>query len=205
MKDTNRKRLSIGLGIGVLCLILLACRAPAAPAIPTTGPTATREPTVTPAPTQTPTPIPSPDHTPTPPSTPTGTPTPTLAGGSGYFPELFDGCWHFETEDVIFEMQLDQLQTDVHGTFLLIKICVVDDVPSACRIREGSIGGAVAMDELEVKLRIPEYGDEGTALLTLADDWETLSWQELEYPEIGLADGGTHYLPPTFTLIPCDA
>jgi hypothetical protein len=101
-------------------------------------------------------------------------------------------------------MQLDQLQGDVHGTFLLIKICVVDDVPSACRIREGSIGGAATMDELEVKLRIPEYGDEGTALLTLADDWETLSWQELEYPEIGLADGGTHYLPPTFTLLPCD-
>jgi len=105
---------------------------------------------------------------------------------------------------VIFEMQLDQLQGDVHGTFVLIKICVVDDVPSACRIREGSIGGEVAMDELEVKLSIPEYGDEGTALLTSADG-ETLAWQTLEYPEIGLADGGTHYLPPTFTLIPCDA
>jgi hypothetical protein len=99
-------------------------------------------------------------------------------------------------------MQLDQYQGDVHGTFLLIKTCIVDDVPSACRIREGSIGGAATMDELEIKLRIPEYGDEGTALLTSADG-ETLTWQELEYPELGLADGGAHYLPPTFTLIPC--
>jgi hypothetical protein len=205
MKHTNGKRVTIGLGIGVLCLILLACEAPAAPATPTTGPIATHEPTATPAPTQSRTPTPSPNHTPTPPSTPTGTPTPTLADDSEYFPELFDGCWHFETADVTFEMQLDQLQGDVHGTFLLIKICVVDNVPSACRIREGSIGGYATMDELELKLRIPEYGDEGTALLTLADDWETLSWQELEYPEIGLADGGTHYLPPTFTLLPCDA
>ncbi|NIV40698.1 MAG: hypothetical protein GWN58_68275, partial [Anaerolineae bacterium] len=119
-----------------------------------------------------------------------------------YFPELFDGRWCFETEDTTLEMQLDQLQGDVHGTFLLIKICVVDDVPSACRIREGSIGGYATRDELEVKLRIPEYGDEGMALLTLTDDGKTLSWQELEYPEIGLADGGTHYLPPTFTLLP---
>jgi hypothetical protein len=199
MKHTNGKRVTLGLGTGVLCLILLACGAPAAPATPTTGPIATREPTATPAPTQTPIPTSSPSRTSTPPSTPTP------ADDSEYFPELFDGCWHFETADVTFEMQLDQLQGDVHGTFLLIKICVVDDVPSACRIREGSIGGYATIDELEVKLRIPEYGDEGTALLTLADDGETVSWQELEYPEIALADGGTHYLPPTFTLLPCDA
>jgi hypothetical protein len=204
MKYTHTKRLATGLGTGVLCLILLACGAPAAPATPTTGLIATYEPTATSAPSQSRTPTPSPSHTPTLPSTPTGTPTPTLADDSEYFPELFDGCWHFETADVTFEMQLDQLQGDVHGTFLLIKICVVDGVPSACRIREGSIGGYATMEELEVKLRIPEYGDEGMALLTLADNGETLSWQELEYPEIGLADGGIHYLPPTFTLIPCD-
>lgn len=205
MKDTGTKGLSIKLGTGVLCLTLLACGAPAKLSTRATTPTAMREPTTTPAPAQTPTPSPGLSNTPTLLSTPTGTPIPTLAGSSEYFPELFDGCWHFETADVTFEMQLDQLQADVHGTFLLIKICVVDDVPSACRIREGSIGGAATMNELEVKLRIPEYGDEGTALLTLADDGETLSWQELEYPEIGLADGGTHYLPPTFTLLPCDA
>jgi hypothetical protein len=203
MKDTGTKGLSIKLGTGVLCLTLLACGAPARLSTRATTPTAIHEPT--PAPAQTSTPSPRPSHTPTLPSTPTGTPIPTLADGSEYFPELFDGCWHFETADVMFEMQLDQLQGDVHGTFLLIKICVMDNVPSACRIREGSIGGAATMDELEVKLRIPEYGDEGTALLTLVDDGETLSWQELEYPEIGLADGGTHYLPPTFTLLPCDA
>ena len=45
---------------------------------------------------------------------------------------------------------------------------------------------------------------EGDLWLKLADDWETVSWQELEYPEIALADGGTHYLPPTFALLPCD-
>jgi hypothetical protein len=192
MKYTHTKRLATGLGTGVLCLILLACAAPAAPATPTTGPIATHEPTATSAPSQPRTPTPSPSHTPTLPSTLTGTPTPILADDSEYFPELFDGCWRFETADVTFEMQLDQLQGDVHGTFLLIKICVVDGVPSACRIREGSIGGYATMEELEVKL------------LTLADDGETLSWQELEYPEIGLADGGIHYLPPTFALIPCD-
>ena len=198
MNDTNRKRLNVGLGVGVLCLILLACEAPAQPPTSTTAPTPTREPTATP--TSTPTDIPAPSRTPTPTSTPTSTP----ADGSGYFPELFHGCWHLETEDVSFEMQLEQRRVDVQGPFLLIKICVVDGVHSACRIREGSIEGTVTKDELEIKLTIPEYDDEGTALLTLAADRGSLSWQELAYPEVGLADGGTHYLPPKFTLLPCD-
>lgn len=202
MNDINRKRLSIGLGVGALCLILLACEAPAQPLTSTTAPTPTREPTATP--TSTPTDIPAPSRTRTPTPTPTSTPTSTPAGGSGYFPELFHGCWHLETEDISFEMQLEQRRADVQGTFLLVKICVVDGVRSACRIREGSIEGTVTMNELEITLTIPEYDDEGTALLTLAADRGSLSWQELAYPEVGLADGGTHYLPPTFTLLSCD-
>ena len=101
-------------------------------------------------------------------------------------------------------MQLEQEGADVQGTFLLIKVCVVEGTPSACRIREGLIEGTVARDELEIRLSIPEYDDEGTALLTLVDDGQTLSWEELEYPEMGLSDGGPHYLPPEFTLTPCD-
>ena len=104
---------------------------------------------------------------------------------------------------MLFDMQLEQQGADVQGTFLLIKVCVVAGTPSACRIREGLIEGTVARDELRIRLSIPEYGGEGTALLTLADDGETLSWEELEYPEMGLSDGGPHYLPPKFTLTPC--
>ena len=99
-------------------------------------------------------------------------------------------------------MQLEQQGADVQGTFLLIKVCVVEGIPSACRIREGFIEGTVAIDKLEIKLSIPEYDDEGAALLTLADDGEMLSWEELEYPVAGLSDGGPHYLPPKFTLTP---
>jgi len=104
----------------------------------------------------------------------------------------------------LFEMKLEQQEADVVGTFLLIKVCVVAGTPSACRIREGLIEGTVAMDELRLRLSIQEYDDEGAVLLKLADDGETLSWEELEYPEAGLSDGGPHYLPPKFTLTPCD-
>jgi len=104
----------------------------------------------------------------------------------------------------LFEIKLEQQEADVEGTFLLFKVCVVAGTPSACRIREGLIEGTVAMDELRIKLSIPEYNDKGTALLMLGDDGETLSWEELEYPEAGLSDGGPHYLPPKFTLTPCD-
>jgi hypothetical protein len=104
----------------------------------------------------------------------------------------------------LFEMQLEQEGADVEGTFLLIKVCVIEGIRSACRIREGLIEGTVARDELEIRLSIPEYDDKGTALLTLADDGEILSWEELEYPEASLSDGGPHYLPPKFTLTPCD-
>lgn len=137
-------------------------------------------------------------------STPTGTPASSPAEGSEQSPEPFHGCWQYETEDVLLDIELEQQGADVQGTFLLIKVCVVEGTPSACRIREGFIEGTVARDELEIRLSIPEYDDEGAVLLTLADDGQTLSWEELEYPEMGLSDGGPHYLPPKFTLTPCD-
>jgi hypothetical protein len=186
MSDTLRE-LFVQLGVGVLCFALVACGASLEPS------TSTPTQTLTPAPSHTPTPM------------PTSTPTPNPTDGPGYFPELFHGCWHLETEDVSFEIQLEQQGASVQGTFLLIKMCVVGDELSACRIREGLIEGIVTMDGLKIRLSIPEYDDEGTALLTLADDEETLSWEELDYPVVGLADGDTqHYLPPRFTLIPCD-
>jgi hypothetical protein len=200
----NTKRRNTWLSVVVLCLILPACVAPANLPTPTTALPATPELFFTPAPASTPTTAPSQPPTPAPTSAPASTPTPILGDGSGYVPDLFGGCWQFETEDVQFEMELEQRGADLEGTFLLIKLCVVEDVPSACRIREGSIQGTVGAAEVEVRLVIPEYDDEGTALLTVADDGGTLSWAELEYPEAGLADWGTHYLPPTFTLVPCD-
>jgi hypothetical protein len=200
----NTKRQNTWLSVVILCLTLSACVAPADLAAPTTVPAVTREPASTPAPAPTSTPVPSRKPAPVPTSAPASTPTPIPGDSSGYVPDLFGGCWQFETEDVQFEIELEQRGADLEGTFLLIKLCVVEDVPSACRIREGSIQGTVAGAEVEVRLVIPEYDDEGTALLTVADDGGTLSWVELEYPEAGLADWGTRYLPPTFTLIPCD-
>ena len=203
-KDANRKRLSKWPGVMALCLALLACGAPVELSTPTTTLTQTREPTATHAPTQTLASAPSRTPTPMPTPTPTATSTSTPVEGSEQSPESFQGCWQFETDDVLFEMQLEQQEADVEGTFLLIKVCVVAGTPSACRIREALLEGTVAMDELRIKLSIPEYDDKGTALLMLGDDGETLSWEELEYPEAGLSDGGPHYLPPKFTLTPCD-
>jgi hypothetical protein len=137
-------------------------------------------------------------------STPTGIPVSSLAKGSEQSPKPFHGCWQYETEDVLLDIELEQQGANVQGTFLLIKVCVVEGIPSACRIREGLIEGAIAGNELRIGLSIPEYDDEGAALLTLADDGQTLSWEELEYPEMGLSDGGPHYLPSKFKLIPCN-
>jgi len=200
-EDANRKRLSTWSGVAALCLALLACGAPVEPSTPTIAPTVPREPTATHAPTQTLASAPS--RTPRP--IPTATPTSTPAEGSEQSPESFQGCWQFDTEDVLFEMKLEQQGADVEGTFLLIKVCVVAGTPSACRIREGLLEGTVAMDELRLRLSIQEYDDEGVVLLKLADDGKTLFWEELEYPEVGLSDGGPHYLPPKFTLTPCGA
>lgn len=181
MRCIEGNGLSKCLCLGVLCCILAACGTPV-------------DPFTSPPP---PTPVPT-TVVPTPP------PTPIRADGSGYIPDLFAGCWQFETEEVQFELQLDQQGADLKGTFLLIKLCVVEDVVSACRIREGSIAGTVTAGETEISVDIPEYEDQGMARLTVADDWGSLLWQELDYPEAGLADFGVHYLPPTFTLVPCD-
>ena len=194
MKDTNRKALNKLLGVGVFCFILSACGAtveqPAPTIAETDKPTATHEP----APTHTPTLSPAATFTPA--CTPSASP----ADG----PELFQGCWQFESEYVRLDMQLEQQGSDIQGTFLLLKICVVQGERSACRIREGFVEGTATMNEAEVRLTVPEYGDEGTALFTLADDGETLSWEKLEYQKSAVGDGSLYYLPPKFTLIPCD-
>jgi hypothetical protein len=204
VEDTGKKRLNRWCGAIALCFALVGCGAPVEPFTSTIAPTATREPIATHAPTQTLASAPSRTPTPMPTPTPTATPTSTPVEGSEQSPESFQGCWQFETEDVLFEMKLEQQGADVQGTFLLIKVCVVEGTPSACRIREALLEGTVAMDELRLRLSIPEYDDEGAVLLKLADDGETLFWEELEYPEVGLSDGGPHYLPPKFTLTPCD-
>jgi hypothetical protein len=195
MKDANRNARNRLLGAGVLCLILSACGAPVDQSVSTIAPTKTGKPTAPHEPTLTLTPTLSPTAT----STPTCTPPATPADGS----ELFQGCWQFESEYVMLDMQLEQQGSDVQGTFLLLKICVVEGERSACRIREGFVEGTATMNEAEVRLTVPEYGDEGTALFTLADDGETFSWEKLEYQKDAVGDGSLYYLPPKFTLIPC--
>jgi hypothetical protein len=128
----NTKRRNTWLSVVILCLILPACVAPADPPTSTTAPTVTREPSFTPVPPSTPTMAPSQPPTPVPTSAPASTPTPILGDGSGYVPDLFGGCWQFETEDVQFEIELEQRGADLEGTFLLIKLCVVDEaLPAA--------------------------------------------------------------------------
>ena len=195
MKDGNLKALNKLLGAGVLCFILSACGAPVEQSASPVAPTKADKPTATHEPTPTLTLTLSPTAT----STPTCTPPTTPAGGS----ELFQGCWQFESEYVMLDMQLEQQGSNVQGTFLLLKICVVEGEPSACRIREGFVEGTATMNEAEVRLTVPEYGDEGTALFTLADDGEALSWEKLEYQKVAMGDGSLYYLPPKFTLIPC--
>lgn len=109
-----------------------------------------------------------------------------------------------ETEEVSFEMQIERRGPDLQGSFLLVKMCVVTNELSACRIREGTLQGRVlTRDTSEVRLLIPEYDDEGTAKLILAPDGATLRWEEIDYPTVGLADGASRYLPPSFVLVPC--
>ncbi len=103
-----------------------------------------------------------------------------------------------------FEMQIERRGPDLQGSFLLVKMCVVTNELSACRIREGTLQGRVlTRDTSEVRLLIPEYDDEGTAKLILAPDGATLRWEEIDYPTVGLADGASRYLPPSFVLVPC--
>jgi hypothetical protein len=91
-------------------------------------------------------------------------------------------------------MELEHEGGEVSGTFFLLKYCEVEQVRSACRIREGEIIGAVKGNEAEIKLTIPEYDDEGTILLTI--DGDSLSWEVREYPQ-------EYYLPAQLTLNRC--
>jgi hypothetical protein len=117
----------------------------------------------------------------------------------------FEGCWSLETEEVSFEVKLEQEGLDVEGTFFLVKMCLVADELTACRIREGALLGSIlTRNTSEVRVLIPEYDDEGRVRLTLGPDGATLHWEELDYPAVGLADGASRYLPPSFDLAPCD-
>ena len=195
MAESNRASLNVLLSLAGVCCVLLACGFPVGRA----NTTATNEPTDTRAPLL----LPSPSLTSTSTSVPTTTPA-AHRDGSDNLLELFDGCWRYESEDVSYEMQLRQEGSEVQGAFQLIKICVVGDLESACRIREGEITGTASEDHLEAQLLIPEYGDTGVVLLTLGEERDTLSWEEVEYPWAGLADGDTRYLPARFALDVCD-
>ncbi len=103
-----------------------------------------------------------------------------------------------------FEIQLEPHGSRIQGSLLLVKLCLVADELTACRIREGTLEGTrVTTDTLEIHLSILEYDDEGVARLTLNPGGATLRWEELDYPAAGLADGATRYLPPSFILVPC--
>ena len=190
----NNTLLNGFLSLAGVCCVLLACRFPFGSAEPATanGPQATRLSSLTPSP------------------SPTGTSasvSPTavaLRGESDNSPDLYVGCWRYEGEDVSFEMRLRQRQQDVQGTFPLIKICVVGDLESACRIREGEITGREADDGVEARVLVPEYEDDGVALLTLGEWRDVMFWEEVEYPWAGLADGNSRYLPARFVLDVCD-
>ena len=182
------------LGLVGVCCTLLACSVPGGPADPASA----SEPSATPW--SYPTPSPSPTGTSvSAPLTPTA---PSV--GSDSSRELLDGCWRYEGEDVSYEMRLRQQGSAVQGTFLLIKICVVGDLESACRIREGEITGTASDDGVEIHVLLPDYNDEGLVLLTPAEGWDVLFWDQVEYPWAGLADGNTRYLPARFSLDRCD-
>ncbi|MBS3783857.1 MAG: hypothetical protein KGY78_05400 [Anaerolineae bacterium] len=103
-----------------------------------------------------------------------------------------------------FDIQLQREGMELQGWFLLVKLCVVANELTACRIREGTLQGAlVAERTVDVQLIIPEYDDEGRVRLTLAPGGGTLHWEEIEYPILGLADPGSRYLPPSFDLVRC--
>jgi hypothetical protein len=105
---------------------------------------------------------------------------------------------------VSFEIRIERRGPDLQGSFLLVKMCVVANELSACRIREGTLQGRVlTRDTSEARLLIPAYDDEGWVRLKLAPDGATLNWEELDYPAVGLADGASRYLPPSFVLVPC--
>jgi hypothetical protein len=137
-------------------------------------------------PSQTSTAIPTVTHTVEPP--PTHTPKP-----AGTRP-IFEGNWCFESEQASFDLQLEQTGQLVSGTFFLLKYCEVGGERNACRIREGEVNGTVEEDKTEVAVIIPEYDEEGGALLSL--DQGSLSWQVTVYSQ-------EFYLPAQFKLSRC--
>lgn len=185
---------------GLLCVALVGCAVPKSPSAPapTVQPTLTRKPTPTSGPTASPTPTLQPTASVTPADL--FTPGVSVAGArSG-----FGGCWELDTEAVSFEVRLEEEDTGVQGTFLLVKMCVVADELTACRIREGTLRGDIVSAQLaEVRILIPEYEDEGTARLKLTADGGELAWDVIDYPVLGLADGSSRYLPPSFVMAPC--
>jgi hypothetical protein len=93
---------------------------------------------------------------------------------------------------------------DVEGTFLLVKMCVVADELTACRIREGTLQGTLeATRTLDAQIAIPEYDDGGQVRLTQSLGDGMLHWEEIDYPDVGLADPTSRFLPPSFDLVRC--
>lgn len=121
--------------------------------------------------------------------------TPTHTSQSADLPSVFEGRWCFDSEHASFDMQLEQGDGQISGEFFLLKYCEVEGVRSACRIREGEIAGTMKENQAEITLRIPEYDDEGAALLTM--DQGVLFWEVREYPQ-------EYYLPAQFSLNRCD-
>jgi hypothetical protein len=189
-------------GAGLICAFLVACAVPKQPpltsvtpsVLPTEGLRATATVRSTAVPTAT---VP---RTATPSQAEDFTPPLSVAGPLS----PFEGCWSLETEEVSFEVKLEEDGLDLKGTFFLVKMCLVADELTACRIREGTLLGSIlTKNTSEVRVLIPEYDDEGRVRLTLAPDGATLHWEELDYPAVGLADGASRYLPPSFVLVPC--
>jgi len=184
----------------LLCFTLVACGVlqPPSASAPKVQLTMARKPTHATCST----PLPTAKLQPTTPTTAATVVTPgiSLAGARS----KFEGCWSLETEEVSFEIRLDQEGTHVAGTFLLVKMCLVADELTACRIREGTLRGSIVSTQMaEVRILIPEYDDEGAARLELTEDGPKLAWEEIDYPDLGLADGPSHYLPPSFVMAPC--
>ena len=199
--DADGRGLIRLISVGLLCLSLVTCavqdRSSPAPR-PTTQLTVTEKPPAATTVTSTPAPIAA--------LTATGTATSTIMQHSiqGSPWPRFEGCWGLETEEVSFEIRLQQEGLEVRGSFLLVKMCVVADELTACRIREGTLEGTlVAERTVDVQLTIPEYDDEGKVRLTLAPGGGALHWEEIDYPTQGLAGPGARYLPPSFDLVPC--
>ena len=190
-----------GIAAGLLCLALFACAVPEQPlAVPTATvpPTTDCQPTVTLG--LTPFSTPTAQQRATAEPQDIGTPNKKAAASRSDF----EGCWSLETEDVSFEVRLEQEGLDMEGTFLLVKMCVVADELTACRIREGSVlGSATAKQTADLRLVIPEYDDEGTFQLKLTEGGAKVAWEEIDYPVLGLADGPSRYLPPAFVMVSC--